>query len=154
MDGHVNILRDIPDFDLNGKLEGADVMAFNDYTSSWLDIDFEGGRIGLYTELAAARGHVQGYLKAVAKDLKIIETHDSNPLNAVWQALVAGFADLFRNHAKDQFALRVPIEGNLNDPDQDGWAAFLSIFRNAFGKAFAPNTDGTVDFKRVMEESD
>ncbi len=32
--------------------------------------------------------------------------------------------EIFENQPKDQFAFRIPIEGNLDDPDRGTWAAF------------------------------
>lgn len=105
-------------------------------------------------ELAAADGHVVGYVKPVATDLALVDLdQDKNPFNIIWEALVSVFMELFQNQEKDQFALRVPLEGNLNDPEQDGWAAFWSIFKNAFGQAFTKQEDGTIEFNDAYLEA-
>ena len=154
-DGRLNIFREIPDFDTTLELNEADLTAFNDYGRAYAAVDFEGGRIGIFSELAAADGKVKGYIKLVATDVKMVGIEkDENPLNALWEALLSGFVELFENQPKDQFALRVPIEGNLNDPESDLWSAFISIFSNAFEKAFTKNEDGTINFQDAIEKEE
>ena len=58
--------------------------------------------------------------------------------------------DCCKNQPKDQFALRIPIDGDLKNPKEDAFSAFLSIFSNAFGKAFTRNTDGNVNFSDAL----
>ncbi|WP_020399538.1 DUF748 domain-containing protein [Kordiimonas gwangyangensis] len=152
--GNLNIIKEVPDFDIALELQDADLTAFNDYAREFAAIDFSKGRVGIYMELAAADGHVVGYVKPVATDLALVDLdQDKNPFNIIWEALVSVFMELFQNQEKDQFALRVPLEGNLNDPEQDGWAAFWSIFKNAFGQAFTKQEDGTIEFNDAYLEA-
>lgn len=60
---------------------------------------------------------------------------------------------IFKNHPNDQFAMRIPIEGDLNNPDKDIWSAFVSICQNAFGQAFKKDTDGNVNFNNALLEN-
>lgn len=152
--GNLNIIKEVPDFDIALELQDADLTAFNDYAREFAAIDFSKGRVGIYMELAAADGHVVGYVKPVATDLALVDLdQDKNPFNIIWEALASVFMELFQNQEKDQFALRVPLEGNLNDPEQDGWAAFWSIFKNAFGQAFTKQEDGTIEFNDAYLEA-
>lgn len=149
--GHVNILRDIPDFDLDMKLENADLPALNDYARAAAGVDFARGKAGLYSELAAADGHLTGYVKFLATGVSLgSPRRDHNVIQAVWQGLVGAFMAIFKNQPKDQFALRVPVAGNLRNPDKDAWSAFFSIFSNAFGKAFTRDTDGRINFSDAL----
>ncbi|MEX1035919.1 MAG: DUF748 domain-containing protein [Sneathiella sp.] len=154
-DGRLNIFKEIPDFDIGTELKNADLAAFNEYGRAYAAIDFEGGNIGIFSELAAADGNVTGYVKLVATNVKMVGVEqDENPLNAFWESLVSGFVELFENQPKDQFAIRIPIEGNLNDPEGDLWSAFISISSNAFDKAFAKNEDGTINFQDAIVKDD
>ena len=74
----------------------------------------------------------------------------ANPINAIWESLVSVFMEVFENQPKDQFAMRIPIEGDINDPDQDLWSGFFSIFSNAFGGAFTKDIDGNVSFNDAL----
>ncbi len=152
--GDVNILRDVPDFDVEVKLENAQLPAFNAYTREAAAIDFDRGSASFYSELAAADGHLTGYVTFIADEVRMINlSRQDSVLNAVWESLAASFMTIFKNHGKDQFALRVPIEGKIDNPQQGTWAAFLSIFSNAFGNAFPRNTDGNINFTDALEKS-
>lgn len=154
IDGSMNILKDIPDFDVTLKLEGASLVAFNAYTRSYAALDFEGGTISIFSELAASNGKLIGYVKPVATGISVVDVKkdDKNPLNLLWETVVSVFVNVFKNHPADQFAMRIPVEGNLNNPDQNAWAAFLSVFENAFGKAFSRDADGNVNFSDFFEQ--
>ena len=149
--GHVNILRDVPDFDLDMKLENAELPALNDYARAAAGVDFAQGKASVYSELAAADGHLTGYVKFLATGVSLgSPRRDHNVVQAVWQGVVAVFMEIFKNQPKDQFALRIPIDGDLKNPKEDAFSAFLSIFSNAFGKAFTRNTDGNVNFSDAL----
>lgn len=149
--GNTNILKTTPDFDLDVKLENAALTAFNDFTRDAAAIDFTAGRLSVYSELAAAGGRVTGYVKPIATSVGLVDLKQDSVLNAIWESLVAFFMHVFKNHPKDQFAMNIPIEGTLDHPDQDSWAAFKSIFRNAFREAFKRNTDGKISFKDALK---
>jgi hypothetical protein len=148
LQGRINIIQAVPDFDLDIKLRNAALPAFNNFTHAAAGVRFASGTASVYSELAAAKGNLTGYVKFIATDIavKAPDIKDGNIVSVVWTALAATFIEIFKNHPRDQFALRIPIEGNIKDPQKDGWGAFFSIFRNAFIKAFTKNTDGTISF--------
>lgn len=153
INGRGNILRDVPDFDVDVKLENAQLPAFNDYTREAAAIDFDKGRASFYAELAAADGQLAGYVKFIADDVRMINlSTQDNIFNAMWESVAATFMAIFKNHAEDQFALRLPIEGRLENPEQGVWSAFMSVFRNAFGRAFPRDTDGNINFKDALQK--
>lgn len=151
VNGKMNILKDIPDFDIDAKLENSSLPAFNDYAHAFAGVDFKKGTIGIYSEMAAANGKVIGYVKFIATDISV-DFVSSNPFNAIWKSLVSGFMQIFKNHPRDQFAMRIPIEGDLNNPERDGWAGFVSIFKNTFIRAYTKDTDGNISFNKALME--
>ena len=154
INGRGNILKKIPDFDLDFKLENASLAAFNDYTRDTVGIDFVTGEIDVYSELAAANGQVTGYVKPIITKMQMIEIgKEINPLHLIWESIVSAFMKIFKNHPQDQFALRIPIEGSIDDPEGNMWIGFWSIFSNAFIHAFPRATDGSIDFKHALEEN-
>ena len=154
IDGKMNVIQSMPDFDIAVELSEASLPAFNDYTNAFAAVDFESGTVGLFSELAAVDGRLTGYLKTVATDISLVDLrgNDQNPFNALWESAVSVFMEVFENQPEDQFAFRIPIEGDLNHPDRDGWAAFLSIFDNAFGQAFSRDTDGNIRFEDLLDD--
>ncbi len=152
IDGKMNIIKNIPDFDMAMNMDEAQLTAFNDYTRHYASLDFENGSIGLYAELASTNGDAVGYVKPILNDVEMIDIDDDgNPLNVLWESVVSAFVTIFQNQSEEQFALRIPLEGKLENPRVNGWAGFLSIFSNAFNKAFEKRDDGTIDIKTLLE---
>ena len=60
--------------------------------------------------------------------------------------------EIFENQPTDQFAMRIPVSGTLDNAQQNIWAGFVSIFSNAFGSAFTKDTDGTIDIRNVIKK--
>lgn len=155
LQGDMNIVQRVPDFDMDMELGNAALPALNDFTHAAANVKFAKGKASIFSELAAANGRLTGYVKVTATDVAV-EAPDPSfkaVFEAIWTAIAAVFVEIFKNHPRDQFALRIPIEGNLNNPQQNGWEAFLSIFKNAFGKAFTKNTDGSVSFSDALQKS-
>lgn len=151
--GKGNVLRKIPDFDLDIKLENASLTALNEYTRDSIGVDFTSGTIGVYSELAAANGNVTGYVKPIISKMQLMDANDKDitPWRFLWEALVSAFMEIFKNHPQDQFALRIPIEGQFDNPQSNMWEGFWSIFRNAFVQAFPRATDGSINFRQALE---
>lgn len=154
IDGKMNIIKDIPDFDMAMNMNDAQLTAFNDYTRHYASLDFEAGTIGLYGELASTNGDAIGYIKPILNGVEMIDiADDGNPFNVLWESVVSGFMTLFQNQSEEQFALRIPLEGKLENPRVNGWAGFLSIFSNAFNGAFEKRDDGTIDLRKLIEST-
>ena len=147
LDMRINVLKEIPDLDMNLKFEDVDMTALNDFFKAYARVDVEQGVFNLYAELAVNDGAVTGYVKPIAQGIKLLDLkEDKNPLNLLWESIVGALKNVFKNQKKDQFATRVPLEGNLNKPDVVFWPAVWNIFRNAFVNAFQLSTDNTVEF--------
>lgn len=152
VNGRGNIIKEPPDFDLDMKLENITLPALNKYTRKAAAIDFKAGSLSVYMELAALKGKATGYVKPIATKVDMISNAaENNPLNLLWQGIVAGFVTIFKNHPTDQFALRIPLEGSIENPDRDMWTGFWSIFKNAFGKAFPRNTEGNINLNHAIK---
>ena len=145
----INILREIPDLDLDMKFEKVNMTALNDFFMAYAKVDVEKGSFNLYSELTIDSGMVAGYVKPIAVGVKVANWKEDKekPLNLLWQSFVGLVAEVFENQKEDQFATKVPLEGNLNNDIKAGvWPTVWNIFRNAFVKAFERNTDSSVQF--------
>jgi hypothetical protein len=154
--GKMNTMLNTPDFDLDLELSGADLTAFNEYAEKYAAIDFESGTIGVYAEMAAADGNLTGYVKPVATGVSLVDVggQDTNPLNIIWESLASVVMEIFENQPADQFALRIPVEGSLDNPERELWPAIISIFQNAFAGAFTKNSDGIINFRDALKYQD
>jgi hypothetical protein len=150
---NINVLKKIPDLDMDFKFENIDMPALNDFFLAYARVDIERGTFNLYSEMVIDDGIMQGYVKPIAQNVKVVNWKEDkkNPLNLVWQSVVGFFVEIFENQKKDQFATKVPLTGDLNNVETATWPSVWNIFRNAFVKAFEKNTDNTVKFKAVQE---
>ncbi|HEY9009237.1 DUF748 domain-containing protein [Ohtaekwangia sp.] len=150
----INVLKQIPDLDMDLKFEDVDLKALNDFFKAYAKIDVERGSFDLYTELAMLDGKIEGYVKPIIEDLKIVDwkKDKKKPVQLVWETIVGFVAEIFTNQKKDRFASRVPISGNIKDVKTSTWPALWSIFSNAFIKAFEKNTEGTIKIEMVEDK--
>ena len=134
--------------DLDLKFEQISMPALNDFFMAYAKVDIEKGSFNVYSEITIDSGIVAGYVKPIAVGVKVVDWQKDKqkPLNLLWQSFVGLVEEVFKNQKENQFATKVPIEGNLNDVKTGTWPTVWNIFRNAFVKAFDRNTDNSVKF--------
>lgn len=146
LNGRVNLIREIPDADISFSLEGVDITALNTFTQEYAKIDFKKGQFDFFSEFAIADGYLKGYLKPLISDSELIEPVEPF-LTKVWEGFVGFFQFALKNHRTDTLATKVPLEGDLNDPNTKIWPAITGIFRNAWVEAFNRSIDNEVEYK-------
>ena len=144
----INVLKKIPDLDMDLKFEEVSMPALNDFFLAYAKVDIESGSFSLFSEVAIDSGNIKGYIKPIARHIKVLnwDRDKQNPLNLIWQAIVSVLAEAFENQKQDQFATKVPIDGNVNNIDAALWPSVFNILKNAFVKAFEMNTENSVEF--------
>jgi hypothetical protein len=142
----INVLKEVPDLDMDMKFENVDLVALNDFFEAYAKIDIEKGDFNLYSEVAVKEGNINGYVKPLLNNLKVVDWKEDKekPIKLVWESIVGGVAEIFENQPKNQFATRVPLKGNISNVETSFWPTLWNIFRNAFVEAFARNTDDTI----------
>lgn len=155
----INVLKEIPDMDLDLKFEKVNMTPLNDFFMAYAKVDVEQGSFNLYSELTIDSGMVAGYVKPMAVGVKVADwkKDKEKPINLLWQSFVGLVTEVFENQKEDQFATKVPLEGNLNKNINAGvWPSVWNIFQNGFVKAFERNTDNSVQLasrsKQVQED--
>ncbi|MEX2574930.1 MAG: DUF748 domain-containing protein [Balneolaceae bacterium] len=150
-----DLLKDIPDVDLTLEFEGVNLPDLNDFLQAYAGIDAEKGNFFLYSEFVIDGGNIEGYLQPVITDLQVLDPDDEDQgaLSLVWEGIVEGVTELFKNHPEDQFATRVPISGDLNNTEVGIFPTIWNIFRNAFVEAFEMSAGGEIEFGIDDEES-
>ena len=151
--GKANLLKKIPDFDMEAQFEGVSLPALNSFTKAYAKLDFEKGVFNLYSELAVDDGVLTGYVKPVLSEIKMIDFSEDKkkPLEMAWEAVAGLVMELFENQPKDQFATKVPMSGDLNNVKSSIWPTIGNIFKNAFIQAFKKKTDDSVSFDDLKE---
>lgn len=148
IDMNINVLKEIPDLDMDLKFEKVNMPALNDFFLAYSKVDIEKGTFFLYSEMTILDGVIKGYIKPLAQNVKVVNWKEDkqNMFNLVWQSIVGFFVEIFENQKKDQFATKVPLTGNLNNIKTKTWPTIWNIFTNAFVKAFEMKTDNTIKF--------
>jgi hypothetical protein len=135
-----------PTFHLAVRLLGLDVTQTNDLARAYGAFDFERGWFDLVIEMDAKEGYVEGYVKPLFRNLKVLslrqDIKEDNALEFFWEALVAGVSELLKNAPRDQIATLIPFQGDLTGPRTDYLAAIGNILHNAFVRAYLPKLQG------------
>ncbi len=144
----LNPMADEKTFDLNVSLRKLKLKEINNIIRAKANFDFEGGTMDLDTELAAANGRVEGYIKPIFRNVEIVDWDENkkNPLKAVWEAVVSAVGELLTN--EDQIATTVPIAGRTDQPGTDIFSTIGGLLQNAFLEALRPGIEGTVDLEK------
>jgi hypothetical protein len=149
LDMKVNALKETPDFDVNAQLTGVQMTSLNDFIEAEAKLDVEKGTLDMYTELQATDGAFEGYVKPFIKGVKVLDWKEDKKeggiLQAAKEAVVGLLTKTVENPKTEKVATRVPLSGNLNDPETDGWATFVGVLRNAFIEAFQQGIEGTIN---------
>lgn len=150
----INVLKQMPDLDMDLKFENVDLPALNDFFGAYAKIDVEKGSFNLYSEVAVKDGQISGYVKPLLNNLKVVDWQKDKkkPVQLVWET-IAGFAvEAFENQPRNQFATRVPLDGKIASVESSFWPVLWNIFRNAFVAAFERDTDNTITITSATAE--
>jgi hypothetical protein len=149
-DMKMNVLKETPDFKLNGQLTTVKLTSLNNFIEAKGKIDVEKGTLDMYSELEAKNGRFEGYVKPFIKGVKVLDwkkdlKKKGGILQAAKEAVIGLFTKVVENPKTKKIATRVPISGNLNNPKTSGWQTFVGVLKNAFIKAFTQGIDGTMN---------
>jgi len=102
LDAKVNVLKDIPDFDMGMQLTGANLLALNGFFEANAKMDIERGGIDIFSKLKLKDGEMNGYIKPFIKDLKVLDVKKDikkkgGVLRVIKKAVVGLFAKAVTN---------------------------------------------------------
>jgi len=137
----LNVLKEIPDFDLGMQLTGVNLLALNGFLEANIKFDIERGELDAFSKLKMTDGELDGFVKPFIKDLKVLDVKKDikkkgGILRVVKKAVVGLFAKAVENPKTKKIATVVPIKGNIKNPKTSGWATFVGFLKNAFVHAF------------------
>ena len=143
-----NVLKQIPDFNLSVEFEEVNLPELNDFLKAYAGVDAERGVFYLYSEMAADKGRINGYVKPIVTDLKLLDLKedDGNLLSLAWESIAGLATEIFENQPTDQLATKVPISGSLNNVEAGILPTVWNVFRNAFIESFEKQTDDEITF--------
>ena len=147
----LNPLAEYSTFDMNTELKNTNLVALNDFFQAYAGIDVNQGTFGMYAEAAAIDGKFIGYVKPIIKGLDIVGKEDrkDNIFQKIWEALVGGVAQVFKNQEENQLATKIPFKGSVGNPNANVWYAIVNILKNAFIHALAPSIDKEISIASI-----
>ncbi|MBA3898962.1 MAG: DUF748 domain-containing protein [Bacteroidetes bacterium] len=146
-------LAEVPTFDLNFELQNLQLIAYSHFIEDAASLDVVGGTFNLHTEIAAHDGFFTGYAKPIINDLEItpLDPKDTGLLQRIYESAATVIRDILEAPGEEQVALRVPVEGQFDDPDLGLWTAIITLLKNAFIEALVPSIDHSVHIGQVQE---
>jgi hypothetical protein len=144
--GKIDPNADTPTFDIDLSLEGAKLVDINPWLRRFLKVDATAGQFSMYAELAAAKGHFEGYVKPFLEHPKITNAKEEaqGPFQKLWAGLVALAAKIFENRQEKEVATKIPVRGDIEDPKAGILPALVNLARNAFVAAFSHSVEGSI----------
>ena len=146
---NMNLLKEIPDMDVNLSLRNSNVTSLNNASRAIAGFDFTKGQFNFFSEFAISNGYLKGYLKPMFSDIKLQDSAgqpNSNVFKRVWEGVISFFGFVLKNKPKDSFATKIPIEGNLKDPKMKIGTLITNVFRNGFISPFKKQVDNDIKF--------
>jgi hypothetical protein len=122
-------------FQLHTELKEINLVALNDLLRALAKFDLRRGRCSMTAEFNVERGHYEGVVQPHFHDLDVFawqKEHGKGLLQILRQVVIAFLAVGFKNQARDELAMRIPVSGTFIGQDVDTWAAVGSLLRNVF----------------------
>ena len=155
--GKLNLLKKVPDADINMKFTDIKLVALNDFAKAYGKFDFEKGKLSIFSEISVKNSNVAGYLKPVLEDVDVLDWDEDGPtfMQQLWQAAIGTTFAVFKNHKTDRFATKIPVEGKLDEKlDTDVFTTVVRVVKNAFIEAYQKTLDGSVTFDNNGEDKE
>ncbi|SHI46418.1 DUF748 domain-containing protein [Pseudozobellia thermophila] len=151
LEGKMDLVRQVPDMDVSFSLEEASATALNDFTRHYAGIDFVGGRLNVFGEMAIANDYLTGYIKPLLQDLKLVDPEQDRFLNILWEGFVGFFKFIVKNKGNNTVATKVPLKGDVSQVESEVWPTIWNLFKNGWIKAFRGVVDNDIDYKDAKE---
>jgi hypothetical protein len=152
-----NLLETQPPFDFNITVENVNLVKLNDFFKAYVDVDMEKGKFSMYSEFKGDNGKFKGYVKPLFTDIKIVKVEKDvkkGPFRFLKEVGIGLLSSIFKNRRLDRQATKIPISGDINNPDIDVWATLINAVKNAFIKAIDPGLEGAVDVGKLNDDKE
>ena len=133
-----------PRFDSQFELRALSLPALNPFLLAYANADVARGTFEFDSEIHAAGGHYQGYVKPFFKDLdfKTASDKDKNAIQLLTKKAISAVATVLKNDDEKKVATKAPFEGDLVATDVDVWTTVTNLLRNAFAQGIREGFDG------------
>jgi hypothetical protein len=155
-----NVLKSIPDMDIELRFENVNLKALNTFLSTYARAEVETGNFNLYSEINISDGHITGYVKPLFNNFKLDEWKDNQSQSGelVLQSMVKFLENVSKKQHKNQFVTRVSLDGHVPDMETSIWPSVWNEFSQAFISALSQDSSrpniiaSTATFKEIGEK--
>ncbi|WP_133468688.1 DUF748 domain-containing protein [Paraglaciecola marina] len=150
----------VPTFDMDLEMDKINVSYLDALVKFYSPVDFEAGHIDFASELKAEKGAVTGYFKVGIYELEVFSWQedaiedDDNPIELLGEVAGGMVAEIFENNDEQLIATRIPISGDLSNPDISAWVAFKGVVKNAFVQAYDLKLEDSINGLKVTSPSE
>lgn len=147
-----------PTFDMDVQAKDVALVNFDTLLDTYAPFDLEAGTLELALEIASDDGYVEGYIKPILRDVTVfswkgdIEEDNDGFFKGIVEMASAFITELFENQSKDQIATRIPIEGQLSEPDTALLPAIGAVLKNAFISAMKGDVEKSIELKDATKQ--
>jgi hypothetical protein len=137
-----------PDFDMNIRVENADLRALNDLLRTYAKFDVKAGLFSVYSEIRVKNQHVQGYVKPLFTGMDVYDPAqdaDKSTFRKLYEKAVGGIAKILENRTpREDVATKATIEGPIGGAQTNVVEVIIRLIQNAFFKAILPGLEAEV----------
>jgi Domain of Unknown Function (DUF748) len=136
-----------PDLDLVLSIEHTDMRKMNDLLRAYGNFDVISGNFSMYSEIKIRQGKIDGYVKPLFSDMKVYDRRqdaEKSRFRKLYEGLVGGISGLLENRPREEVATRVPIAGDVEEPETGTGETIVRLIQNAFFKAILPGFEKEV----------
>ncbi|GAB3990965.1 DUF748 domain-containing protein [Spirosoma daeguense] len=152
---NMNLLKLTPDFDYNLQFTDLQLVKLNPLAREYGNLDFERGKVSVYSEMAMLNSKLNGYVKPLTKDMLIfkLNEHENRTPGKFFTELAAqaGTA-ILKNQRHDQVATRIPLSGTVDNIETLVWPTIFGVLRNAYIEAFKGEFDNNVTLADALKD--
>jgi hypothetical protein len=140
-----------PHFYFTLSLRQVALPALNDFLRAYANVDVSRGNFEVFIELGANHGRFEGYVKPFFEHMvfKAQDRKTGGPWHEIWETVVAGVVEVFKNKPQDQLAMKIPIEGDFKGTRADVWRAIVTMVHNGFIKGLPQDIEGSINAEEV-----
>ena len=147
IDSRVNLLKDIPDIDLEFELKDYQLTELNALLQNTANFDLNKGTLSIFSEASVKDSMLIGYVKPFLEDLDFVSPEEKgNFFNKAYEGILEFGSKILRNKKTEKIATKVPFEGNVRSSDPEEWTAVFNTLKNAFFTAFTEEVDHSIDY--------
>lgn len=149
---HLNPFSRLPMLNASLQMHDLRLTTLNSLLRTYGKFDVEAGKFSVTTEISVHHGEVKGYLKPILKDVKITSLEKIQKKGfSLWEVVLEGAKNLFKNQSIDQVATRIPLSGDLTNAKTDIFTTLVMVLYNAFIQALTPELEKNLGEKKIVK---